>query len=215
MALYRNIRISFWTDSKIIDEFTPEDRYFYLYLFTNPHTNLAGCYEISMKQASTELGYEISAIKALLKRFEDVHKVIRYSKDTKEVLLLNWYRYNWTTSEKFRKPLSDEIVNIKCESFKKYLIDAYNDKYTVSIPYVYGIDTTVAVTDTVSDTDTVTDIWKSLSVSQIDSLHDTYVDADDLIQAVYEDVKDKRKLIDNPYAYIIGYASNKGWCKVD
>ena len=54
MAIYRSIQMSFWTDSKVVDEFTPEDRYFYLYLFTNPHTNLAGCYELSLKQASVE-----------------------------------------------------------------------------------------------------------------------------------------------------------------
>lgn len=60
-----------------------------------------------------------------------------------------------------------------------------------------------------------TDIWKSLSIDQIDALHDTYVDAGDLIQAVYEEVRDKHKTIDNAYAYIVGYANNKGWCKVD
>ena len=63
MAIYRNISMSFWTDTKIIDEFTPEDKYFYLYLFTNPHTNLAGCYEISMKQIVTETGYSKETIK--------------------------------------------------------------------------------------------------------------------------------------------------------
>ena len=46
MAIYRNVSMSFWTDSKVADDFTAEDRYFYLYLFTNPHTNLCGCYEI-------------------------------------------------------------------------------------------------------------------------------------------------------------------------
>ena len=49
MAIYRNVRLSFWTDNKVIDEFTPEDKYFYLYLLTNPQTNLCGCYETSYK----------------------------------------------------------------------------------------------------------------------------------------------------------------------
>lgn len=56
-----------------------------------------------------------------------------------------------------------------------------------------------------------TDVWKEITTEQIDALHDTYEDASDLIQAVYEDVKDKRKNIDNIYAYIVGYANNKGW----
>ena len=57
MAIYRTVSMSFWTDNKVTDDFTPEDRYFYLYLFTNPHTNLCGCYEISIKQIANEMGY--------------------------------------------------------------------------------------------------------------------------------------------------------------
>ena len=95
MAIYRNVMMSFWTDRKVADEFTPEDRYFYLYLFTNPHTNLCGCYEISFKQTIAETGYSRDSIENLLKRFETVHNVIRYSAATGELLILNWYKYNW------------------------------------------------------------------------------------------------------------------------
>lgn len=152
MAVYRNIQISFWTDAKVADEFTPEDKYFYLYLFTNPHTNLCGCYEISRKQVSWETGYSIDTVDRLIDRFVRIHKVILFSKDTKELLLLNWYKYNWTTSDKFRKPLLKEIESIKCNEFKEYLTKMYEGD-TVSIPYIYGTDTTVtvSVTDTVSD----------------------------------------------------------------
>lgn len=158
MAIYRNIQMSFWTDSKVVDDFTPEDRYFYLYLMTNPHTNLAGCYEISLKQASDETGYTKDVIANLLERFERVHNVIRYSKDTKEVLLLHWGKFNWTASEKFRKPLLSEIEDVKSNDFKAYLMNEFNGEDTVSIPYPYGSDTTdtVTVTDTVSDTDAIT-----------------------------------------------------------
>lgn len=169
MAIYRTVSMSFWTDSKVIDEFTPEDKYFYLYLFTNPHTNLCGCYEISIKQVSAETGYSKETIENLLTRFVNVHNVIRYSSDTKEILLLNWHKYNWTSSDKFRKPLLKELHQIKDKSFAHYLISIFNGD---SIEY--GIDTmcmdtnsidtncsdiTVTVTDTdtvtVSDTDTV------------------------------------------------------------
>ena len=149
MAIYRNVLMSFWTDAKIADDFTPEDRYFYLYLFTNPHTNLCGCYEISIKQVVNETGYSRETIDNLLKRFESTHNVIRYSKDTKEVLLLNWYKYNWTNSEKFRKPLYREIESIKCDAFRAYLTGIV-DADTVCIPYVYPMDTTDTVTDTVT-----------------------------------------------------------------
>ena len=157
MAIYRNVSISFWSDSKVIDDFTPEDKYFYLYLFTNPHTNLCGCYEISIKQMAGEMGYSRDTCERLIERFVSVHNVIRYSKKTKEVLLLNWHKYNWTASEKFRKALIKEIARIKEEGFRGYLEAVLKnpDADTVSIPYQYGTDTTVTVTDTVTVSDTV------------------------------------------------------------
>ena len=155
MAVYRTVQLSFWTDSKVIDEFTPEDKYFYLYLMTNPHTNLCGCYELSTKAASDDTGYTKDTIERLIDRFERIHKVICYSKETKEVLIVNWSKYNWTESPKFRIALSAEIERVKNNSFKAFLTGLYNGNDTVSIPYRYGSDTSVTVTDTVYDTDTV------------------------------------------------------------
>ena len=158
MAIYRNIQMSFWTDSKVVDDFTPEDKYFYLYLMTNPHTNLAGCYELSLKQASDETGYTKDVISNLLERFEKVHDIIRYSKDTKEVLLLNWSKFNWTRSESFQKPLIKEIELVKNDNFKQFLWDILYGVHTVPRPSSDGVGTTdtVTVTDTVSDTDAIT-----------------------------------------------------------
>lgn len=149
MAIYRNVHLSFWTDNKVTDDFTPEDKYFYLYLLTNPHTNLCGCYEFSFKQMSDETGYNKDTIIRLLDRFQNIHKVLMYSIDTKEVLLLNWGKYNWTKSEKLDKPIASQIEKVKSIDFKRVLIDLINERDTVSIPYAYPTDTT--------DTDTVTD----------------------------------------------------------
>ena len=178
MAIYRTIQLSFWTDEKILDEFTPEDKYFYLYLFTNPQTNLCGCYELGWTSTIGQLGYSKDTVLRLLDRFENVHKVIMYSKETKEVLLLNWHKYNWTTSARFLISLRKEIETVKNDSFKtrlqtlfnQYLSNALSNKDIkekelemlkkieffeiqgeVNIPYQYGIDTTVTVTDTVID----------------------------------------------------------------
>lgn len=160
MAIYRNIQMAFWTDIKVVDDFTPEDKFFYLYLLTNPHTNLCGCYEISVKQMENETGYSRDTVEKLLKRFAEVHKVAYYSQDTKELLVLNWHKYNWTASEKFRKPLLKEINSVKNDNFKGYLLDLFSGTDTVSIPYPYGSDTTVtvSVTDTVTVSDTVSPV---------------------------------------------------------
>lgn len=137
MALYRTVSLTFWTDSKIIEEFSPEDKYFYLYLLTNPHTNLCGCYEITKKQMSLELGYSIDAIQVLLERFEKQYNVIRFSKGTNELIILNWHKYNWTSSPKFRKPLNEEIKKIKNKQFKKYLEEI--EKGNNNIRYRYKL----------------------------------------------------------------------------
>lgn len=143
MALARNVRLSFWTDSKVIDDFTPEDRYFFLYLMTNPHTNLCGCYEISKKQVSDETGYTKEVIEKLIKRMSDTHNVIRYSEQTKELIILNWSKYNWTDSSKLRIALEREIENVKDTEFKRFLTETMNADDTVSIPYPYTMDNSV------------------------------------------------------------------------
>ena len=143
MAIYRNVHLSFWTDNKVADDFTPEDKYFYLYLFTNPQTNLCGCYEVSLKQIANQTGYNRDTIERLIERFEKVHKVIVYSKESKEILLLNWYKYNWTKSEKFLTGLDKSIREVKDKEFRRYLLEIRSNTDMVSIPYANGMDTTV------------------------------------------------------------------------
>lgn len=172
MANYRNISISFWTDSKVDDDFTPEDKYFYLYLLTNPHTNICGCYEISMKQMERETGYNGDTIKRLIGRMQDQHKVILYSKETKEILILNWCRYNWTDSEKVKKAIINVARYIKNEAFKRYVND------TVSLGYPYTMVT--SVTDT--DTDTVSD---TVTVSESESVLETETETENRYRSRY------------------------------
>ena len=164
MALYRNIHLSFWQDTKVTDDFSPEDRYFYLYLLTNPHTNLCGCYEISVKQMANEMGYDVKKVNKLIDRFSSFHNLIRYARSERELLIFHWSKYNWTSSEKFRKPLLQEIQNVKTDRFREYLLklfDGENVKYGIDTVYAneeYGINTNcIDTTDTVTDTDSITD----------------------------------------------------------
>lgn len=189
MAIYRSVQMSFWTDPKISDTFSTDEKLLYLYLLTNPHTNLCGCYEVSMKQIAFEAGFTAQQTVKLMSSLME-KRVINYDENTREVLLINWSKYNWTESEKFRKPLKAEIKKVRTEKFRTYLehlaygidTETDSDRYgmdTVSIPYRYPMDTetdsdgygmdttvTVTVTDTVSvsntdtGTDTVTDTGK-------------------------------------------------------
>lgn len=151
MSAYKVVYMSFWTDAKVADDFSIEERYLYLYLFTNPHTSLCGCYEISLKQhISIETGYTVDKITKLIERLSNIHKVIKYCPETREVLIVNWYKYNWTDSPRFKAALKKEVQNIKCPEFKAYLTALVSGEDTVYSIQDYGIDPT----DTDNDLDT-------------------------------------------------------------
>lgn len=134
MAIFRKINVNFWEDEKVVDDFTPEDRFFMLYLMTNPHTNQIGCYKITIKQMEFETGYNKETIEKLLNRFEKIHKVIKYSNETKEILILNWYKYNWSNSPKIIACMDKEFKTIKNKGFR-YCIDR------LCIEYGYNMHT--------------------------------------------------------------------------
>ena len=137
--IYRQICTSFWTDPKVDDDFTPEDKYFYLYLMTNPHTNLCGCYELSVKQMARETGYNSDAVERLIKRMQEFHKVIEYDNETREVLIHNWHKYNWSNSSKVTIGLAKTIEYIKSDKFKEIIANKILERDMVSIPYAYRI----------------------------------------------------------------------------
>ena len=113
MANYRQVKLSFWTDHLVSDNFSAEDKYFFLYLLTNIHTNLCGCYEVSVKQIALDMGYSPDSIVSIIDRFEKKYRLIRYDKETYELLILNWSKHNWTDSPKFRKLVKQEIKENK------------------------------------------------------------------------------------------------------
>ena len=105
MGIKRIVDISFWTDNKV-DDFSPEDKYFMLYLLTNPFTTQLGIYEISIKQASFQMGYSVDAFNVLLDRFESKYDIIIYSKATGEIAIKNFLRHSIM---KGGKPVEDCI----------------------------------------------------------------------------------------------------------
>jgi hypothetical protein len=97
MGIKRVVDTSFWTDGKI-DAFSAEDKYFMLYLLTNPFTTQLGIYEISIKQAAFQLGYSKDSVNVLLDRFASKYGVIFYSEDpdglTVEIAIKNFLRHS-------------------------------------------------------------------------------------------------------------------------
>lgn len=119
MGIKRIVDTEFWTDNGV-DEFSPEDKYFMLYLLTNPFTKQLGIYKISVKQAAFQLGYSVEAVNVLLERFENKYKMIVYSKETGEVAILNFLRHSVM---KGGKPVEDCIRQDMAKVKNKKLID--------------------------------------------------------------------------------------------
>ena len=119
MGIKRIVDTSFWTDGKV-DEFSPEDKYFMLYLLTNPFTTQLGIYEISIKQVAFQLGYSTDAVKVMLERFETKYDMIIYSPKTNEVAIKNFLRHSIM---KGGKPVEDCIKKEMSKIKNKSLID--------------------------------------------------------------------------------------------
>jgi len=103
----RVVSTVFWEDEKVVDMFSPEDKYFMLYLLTNPRTTSIGIYALPVKIAAFDLGYSIESVKVLLERFENKYKMIVYSKEQQEVAVLNTLRYSIS---KGGKPIEDMVL---------------------------------------------------------------------------------------------------------
>lgn len=113
MGIKRVVDTSFWTDSKI-DRFTSEEKYFYLFLLTNPASTQLGIYELNLKLAAYQLGYNVETINGFLERFENEYEVIYYSPETSEVAIKNFLKHSII---KGGKPVKDclekEIKKVK------------------------------------------------------------------------------------------------------
>lgn len=123
MGYKRIVDTDFWTDGKV-DEFSPEDKYFMMYLLTNPFSSLLGIYEISIKQAAFHLGYTQDTIHVLLDRFENKYHMILYSPETNEIAIKNFLRH---TIIKGGKPIADCLWRDIRKVKNKALIDAVID----------------------------------------------------------------------------------------
>ena len=132
MAVYRQIHTCFWEDDKVLDEMDLEEKFFYLYLLTNQRVKQCGCYDISWKKITLETTLPKSKIESLLEKFENEYNIIKYNKKTKEILILNFYKYNWTTSPKVKCCIKSELNDIKDQDFIEYI--------NKMIEYKYGID---------------------------------------------------------------------------
>lgn len=107
MAVKRIIRTDFWIDSYVMDHYSVEDKYFYIYLLSNPQTSQVGIYSLPRKIISFETGYTPEVITVLLDRFQNKYQEIIYNSKTQEITVLNSLKHSVV---KGGKPVIDLIV---------------------------------------------------------------------------------------------------------
>lgn len=185
----RLISTELWNDETIVEKFTSEDKFFWLYLLTNPHNNFCGVLKNSPVIIARDMGLHKDSIVNLIYRFSTLHKMIYCDSETNEILILNWYKYNWNKSAKLRAfiektqetILSDEINKLINER-KAIIFDGKED--TLSIPYRYPIDTpSIPIPTTIPTTISIPiesninnkNINKNIKYINIYNYHDYYI----------------------------------------
>ena len=110
MGLARPFPDDFWISKKVNEDYSLDEKLVYVYLATNSHTQQLGIYSITKKLISFELNMDIERVKKALFNLENKHNVIKYSEETGEVAILDYYRYGLI---KGGKPLENCFNNLE------------------------------------------------------------------------------------------------------
>lgn len=135
MATQRYISTSFW-DDEWIQTLDPSEKLLYLYLMTNPLTNIAGVYKITDRRIGFDTGFNLDTIRHIFGKFEKAGKAYRKGE---YVILPNWPKHQmWEKSKKIElgiaqilKELDSDMISCLIEVNYRYPI------HTLSIPYPY------------------------------------------------------------------------------
>lgn len=74
MSKKRFVDTQFWRDN-YISNLDPSEKLVFLYLLTNPDTNISGIYQIPLKTIATDTGFDKEMIIKILDRFEEDQKI--------------------------------------------------------------------------------------------------------------------------------------------
>ena len=69
----RYVSTSFW-DDPWIQSLDPSQKFLYLYLITNPLTNIAGIYEVTMRRICFDTGYNEDTVRGIMAVFAEADK---------------------------------------------------------------------------------------------------------------------------------------------
>ena len=188
----RVVSTGFWNDDKVLNLFSPEDRYFMLYILTNPHTTQLGVYHLPLKKAALELGYSVEAVVVLLDRFEKKYGILRYNAETSEVAIKNFLIHSIM---KGGKPVMD-CLEKEFDLVKDLSLVAYVFKHIDTVDEKYINNTVLEFINNHLDI-------KDIYVNNNDNENERYVD-----ESWYESSKTAKKLKEKPVRHKYGQYNN-------
>jgi hypothetical protein len=99
MANFRYVNTQIWKDPWFVELRGPEQQLF-LYLLTNPYTNLAGIYEISLREMAFDTSIDQEEIKRIFRdRFTPNGKAFY---ELGFVVLKNWHKHQALNDNQFK-----------------------------------------------------------------------------------------------------------------
>ncbi len=137
MSTQRYISTGFW-DDEWIQTLDPSEKLLYLYLMTNPLTNIAGVYKITSRRVSFDTGFNNDTINNIMGKFMKAGKAHRVGE---YIVLPSWPQHQaWHKSDRIKqgiesllRELPEKIKNELKRIGYRYPID------TLCIPYAKGL----------------------------------------------------------------------------
>lgn len=138
MSTQRYIDTSFWDDSWV-QELDPSEKLLYIYLLTNPLTNIAGVMELTVKRICFDTGFNSDTVTHILRKFEEATKVYRYNN---YIIIRNFPKHQQLKSDNVIKGIAAILCKLPDDLLCYleeigYQFDIKGTFDTLCIPYTY------------------------------------------------------------------------------
>ncbi len=123
MAKQRYVDTRFWDDSYIVS-LNPMEKLVFIYLITNPLTNVTGAYELPIQRAAFDIGFSIEEVSAVFEKLEASGKLIRWNG---WVCVVNFIKYQNYTNSNIQKGMQAELKRVPV-TIKERLYTLYHER---------------------------------------------------------------------------------------
>lgn len=125
----RYIDTSFW-DDEWITELDPSEKLLYIYLLTNPLTNISGIYKLTRRRICFDTGFNETTVNCIFQKFETAKKVFRCGE---YVILKSWCKHQaWERSGNVKQG----IINCLEEVPTDVLVYAYQNGFKFDLAQI-------------------------------------------------------------------------------